>query len=199
MLKVIKIQNYQIDQTFLENTHAGAHNIVGLRASDELVQKAVYESLAPKMLGACLNFIPDRSMAEEVMNNGFVKAFFNIKKYKSEGSFEGWVRKIMIRESLSFLRKKKFLISDQSETILEHQKTYQKPVEEVSEIQRLIEKLPIEFKMVFNLYAIEGYSHQEISVLLKIPEATSKTRLFRARKLLKEQLTTTIKKSNGRF
>jgi DNA-directed RNA polymerase specialized sigma24 family protein len=105
----------------------------------------------------------------------------------------------MIRESLSFLRKKKFLISDQSETILEHQKTYQKPVEEVSEIQRLIEKLPIEFKMVFNLYAIEGYSHQEISVLLKIPEATSKTRLFRARKLLKEQLTTTIKKSNGRF
>ena len=137
------------------------------------------------------------SHEEEVMNNGFVKVFFNIKKYKQEGSFEGWVRKIMIRESLSFLRKKKFLISDQSETILEHQKTYQKPVAEVSEIQRLVMQLPVEFKLVFNLYAVEGYSHKEISELLKIPEATSKTRLFRARKLLKEQLT--LQKSNGRF
>ncbi|WP_430411697.1 RNA polymerase sigma factor [Kordia sp.] len=178
-------------------TNKQIHNIDGLRANDELVQKAVYEALAPKMLGACLNFISDRSMAEEVMNNGFVKVFFNIKKYKQEGSFEGWVRKIMIRESLSFLRKKKFLISDQSETILEHQKTYQKPVTEISEIQRLVMQLPVEFKLVFNLYAVEGYSHKEISVLLKIPEATSKTRLFRARTLLKEQLTT--KKSNGRF
>lgn len=180
------------------NTREEIHNIDGLRANDELVQKAVYEKLAPKMLGACLNFISDRSMAEEVMNNGFVKVFFNIKTYKSEGSFEGWVRKIMIRESLSFLRKKKFLISDQSETILELQKTYQKPVEEVSEIQRLVEKLPMEFKVVFNLYAIEGYTHQEIAELLNIPEATSKTRLFRARKLLKEQLQT-AKQSNGRF
>ncbi|WP_053002286.1 RNA polymerase sigma factor [Kordia jejudonensis] len=173
------------------------HDIDGLRANDELVQKAVYESLAPKMLGTCLNFISDRSMAEEVMNNGFVKVFFNIKKYKQEGSFEGWVRKIMIRESLSFLRKKKFLISEQSDTILEHQKTYQQPVAEVSEIQRLILQLPVEFKLVFNLYAVEGYSHKEIAELLNIPEATSKTRLFRARRLLKEQLTT--KKSNGRF
>ncbi len=197
MLKVIKIQNNQIGQPFLGKTKKEIHNIDGLRANDELVQKAVYEALAPKMLGACLNFISDRSMAEEVMNNGFVKVFFNIKKYKQEGSFEGWVRKIMIRESLSFLRKKKFLISDQSDAILEHQKTYQKPVAEVSEIQRLVMELPVEFKLVFNLYAIEGYSHKEISELLKIPEATSKTRLFRARKLLKEQLTT--KKSNGRF
>jgi RNA polymerase sigma-70 factor (ECF subfamily) len=198
LLKAIKIQNNQIGQPFLGKTSEEIHNIDGLRANDELVQKAVYESLAPKMLGACLNFVSDRSMAEEVMNNGFVKVFFNIKKYKSEGSFEGWVRKIMIRESLSFLRKKKFLISDQSDTILERQKTYQEPIEETSEIQRLIQQLPIEFKLVFNLYAVEGYSHKEISELLKIPETTSKTRLFRARKLLKEQLLT-AKKANGRF
>lgn len=197
MLKAIKIQNNQIGQPFLGKTQKKIHNIDGLRANDELVQKAVYDALAPKMLGVCLNYIADRSMAEEAMNNGFVKVFFNIKKYKQEGSFEGWVRKIMIRESLSFLRKKKFLISDQSETILEHQKIYQKPITEVSEIQRLVMQLPLEFKLVFNLYAIEGYSHKEIAELLKIPEATSKTRLFRARKILKEQLT--LKKSNGRF
>jgi RNA polymerase sigma-70 factor (ECF subfamily) len=71
-------------------------------------------------------------------------------------------------------------------------------VEEVSEIQRLIEQLPLEFKLVFNLYAVEGYSHKEIAELLKIPETTSKTRLFRARKLLKEQLQT-LKNAHGRF
>ena len=198
MLRTIQIQNNQIGQTFLEKTNAEAHNIKGLIKGDELVQKAVYEAFAPKMLAACNNFISDRTLAEEAMNNGFVKVFFNIKKYKQEGSFEGWIRKIMIRESLSFLRKKKFVIASQSEVILEKQKTYQKPIEEVSEIQRLIEQLPIEFKLVFNLYAIEGYTHKEIGDLLKIPETTSKTRLFRARTLLKEQLQT-IKKANGRF
>lgn len=198
MLNTIQIQNNQIDQTFLENTHAGTHNIKGLVKGDELAQKAVYEALAPKMLAACQNFLSDKTLAEEAMNNGFVKVFFNIKKYKHEGSFEGWVRKIMIRESLSFLRKKKFVIASQSEHILSSQKTYQEPVAETSEIQRLVAQLPMEFKLVFNLYAIEGYTHKEIAVLLKIPEATSKTRLFRARKILKEQLQTTTQ-SNGRL
>ncbi|EDP97475.1 putative RNA polymerase ECF-type sigma factor [Kordia algicida OT-1] len=198
MLRTIQIQNNQIGETFLEKTNAEAHNIQGLIKGDELAQKAVYDTFAPKMLAACNNFISDRTLAEEAMNNGFVKVFFNIKKYKNEGSFEGWIRKIMIRESLSFLRKKKFVIASQSEIILEKQKTFQKPVAEVSEIQRLVEQLPIEFKLVFNLYAVEGYAHKEIAELLKIPEATSKTRLFRARKLLKEQLQN-HKKANGRL
>ncbi|AXG68244.1 ECF RNA polymerase sigma factor SigW [Kordia sp. SMS9] len=182
----------------MENTNAATYNIKALIKGDELAQKAVYDAFAPKMLAACQNFISDKTMAEEAMNNGFVKVFFNIKKYKNEGSFEGWIRKIMIRESLSFLRKKKFLIASQSDVILERQKTYQKPVDEVSEIQRLVDELPLEFKLVFNLYAVEGYAHKEISELLKIPAATSKTRLFRARTLLKEQLQT-LKKANGRF
>lgn len=198
MLKAIQIQNNQIGQTFLENTDAATYNIKAVIKGDELAQKAVYDTFAPKMLAACQNFISDKTLAEEAMNNGFVKVFFNIKKYKNKGSFEGWIRKIMIRESLSFLRKKKFRIASQSEIILERQKTYQKPVEEVSEIQQLVEQLPLEFKLVFNLYAVEGYSHKEIAALLKIPEATSKTRLFRARKQLKEQLQT-LKKANGRF
>ena len=198
MLRSIQIQNHQTVQTFLRKTDVEAYNLVGLRNKEELAQKAVYDMLAPKMLAACQNFISDRSMAEEVMHNGFVKVFFNIKKYKEEGSFEGWVRKIMIRESLSFLRKKKFLIASQSETILSSQKTYQEPLEEVSQIQKLVEQLPLEFKLVFNLYAVEEYSHKEIAKLLKIPEATSKTRLFRARKLLKEQWQT-LQKADGRF
>ena len=198
MLKTIQIQNNQIGQTFLENTDAATYNIKAVIKGDELAQKAVYDTFAPKMLAACQNFISDKTLAEEAMNNGFVKVFFNIKKYKNKGSFEGWIRKIMIRESLSFLRKKKFLIASQSDIILERQTTYQKPVEEVSEIQRLVEQLPMEFKLVFNLYAVEGYSHKEIAKLLKIPETTSKTRLFRARKLLKEQLQT-LKNAHGRF
>jgi len=198
LLKSIQILNHQTGQTFLEHTDTKVYNIKALIKGDKRTQKIVYDAFAPKMLAACQNFISDRTMAEEAMNNGFVKVFLNIKKYKAEGSFEGWIRKIMIRESLSFLRKKKFVISSQSETILERQKTYQEPVQEMSEIQRLIEQLPIEFKLVFNLYAVEGYSHKEIGELLKIPETTSKTRLFRARKLLKEQLQT-LKKAHGRL
>lgn len=198
MLNSIQIQTNQTRKTFLEKINVEKHDIVGLRKNDKLAQKAVYDTLAPKMLAACQNFISDSAMAEEAMQNGFVKVFFNIKKYKHEGSFEGWVRKIMIRESLSFLRKKKFLIASQSEIILSSQKTYQEPLEEVSQIQQLVEQLPLEFKLVFNLYAVEEYSHKEIAKLLKIPEATSKTRLYRARKLLKEQLQT-VKKAHGRF
>ena len=198
MLNTIQIQNHQLGQLFLEKTQEQIYHIKALRKGNELMQKAVYDTLAPKMLAACQRFIPDRFVAEEIMQNGFVKVFFSIKKYKESGSFEGWVRKIMIRECLTYLRKKKFLIDSQSETILEQQKTYQTPIAEESEIERLINQLPLEFKFVFNLYAVEGYSHSEISELLKIPEATSKTRLFRARKLLKEQLQKTTM-SNGRF
>lgn len=196
MLKRLKYQPFSV--TFLDKKQKEIHQVKALHKGDELAQKEVYELYAPKMLSVCRNFISNFHVAEEVMHNGFVKVFFNIKKYKAEGSFEGWIRKIMIRECLSFLRKKKYKVDEYSEEILKNQKTYQKPVEETSEIQRLIDRLPLEFKVVFNLYAIEGYKHQEIAEMLSIAETTSKTRLFRARKILKEQLQI-VKKSNGRF
>lgn len=161
-------------------------------------QHTLYEMHAPKMLSVCRYYIKDVQQAEEVMLNGFFKVFTQLKSFKSEGSFEGWVRRIMIRESISFLRKKKRL--DFSADDME---VYEKPVKdsnvefEVDDLQQLIDKLPEGYRMVFNMYAIEGYKHSEIAEMLSIGESTSKSQLFKARKLLQQQIKQLKNASNG--
>ena len=124
--------------------------------------------------------------------------FTQLKTFKAEGSFEGWIRRIMIRESISFLRKKK-----QLEFSADDMEIYEEPVNysniefEVDEIQLLIDKLPEGYRMVFNMYAIEGYKHSEIAEMLSIAESTSKSQLFKARKLLQQQIKQLNKASNG--
>jgi len=165
----------------------------------ELIQKAakynreaqhtLYEVHAPKMLSVCRYYVKDVQKAEEVMLNGFFKAFTNLNSFKNEGSFEGWLRKIMVRESISFLRQQKqieFSIED-----IENSNDYSNAMEtdlEVNDIQQLIDELPEGYKMVFIMYAIEGYKHHEIAELLNISEGTSKSQLFKARQLLQEKL-----------
>ncbi|MFD1615502.1 RNA polymerase sigma factor [Gelatiniphilus marinus] len=152
-------------------------------------QQLLFEWHAPKMLSVCRYYIKDMQDAEEAMLNGFFKVFSKLKEFKNEGSFEGWIRRIMIRESISFLRQKKnieFLVED-----FEHENNYTSNIKtniEVAEIQQLIDALPDGYKMVFVLYAIEGYKHREIAKLLNISEGTSKSQLFKARKLLQEKL-----------
>ena len=161
-------------------------------------QQALYEIHAPKMLSVCRYYIKDVQQSEEVMLNGFFKVFTQLKTFKSEGSFEGWIRRIMIRESISFLRKKK-----QLEFATDEIEIYEQPVNygntelEVDEIQILIDKLPDGYRMVFNMYAIEGYKHSEIAKMLSITESTSKSQLFKARKLLQKQIVQLNKASNG--
>jgi len=161
-------------------------------------QHTLYEIHAPKMLSVCRYYIKDVQQAEEVMLNGFFKVFTQLKSFKAEGSFEGWIRRIMIRESISFLRKKK-----QLEFAADDMEIYEKPTNyantelDIEEIQRLIDKLPDGYRMVFVMYAIEGYKHSEIAKLLDIAESTSKSQLFKARKLLQEQIKQLNKTSNG--
>ena len=161
-------------------------------------QQALYEIHASKMLSVCRYYIKDVQQSEEVMLNGFFKVFTQLNSFKSEGSFEGWIRRIMIRESISFLRKKK-----QLEFATDEIEIYEQPVNygntelEVDEIQILIDKLPDGYRMVFNMYAIEGYKHSEIAKMLSITESTSKSQLFKARKLLQKQILQLNKASNG--
>jgi RNA polymerase sigma-70 factor (ECF subfamily) len=161
-------------------------------------QHTLYEMHAPKMLSVCRYYIKDVHQAEEVMLNGFFKVFTQLKSFKSEGSFEGWIRRIMIRESISFLRKKKKL-----EFSADDMEVYEKPVNdtnvefEIDDIQQLIDKLPEGYRMVFNMYAIEGYKHSEIAEMLSIGESTSKSQLFKARKLLQQQIKQLKNVSNG--
>lgn len=169
-------------------------------------QQAFYERFAPKMLGVCIRYIHDREEAEHVMIGGMVKVFEKLEQYSGEGSLEGWVRRIMVNESLMYIRKNKNMSLE-----VEVEKADQEPnyhsLEtslEAEDLMRLIAGLPVGYRTVFNLYAIEGYNHKEIAETLGISENTSKSQLSRARKLLQAQLAELQKKelknskSNGK-
>ena len=152
-------------------------------------QRLLYEKHAPKMLSVCRQYIKDIHFAEEAMLNGFFKVFKNLKTFKFEGSFEGWVRKIMVRESISFLRKKQRLVfvEDYDNTFVADVVVIETDLD-VHHLQRMIDSLPEGYKTVFVMYAIEGYKHKEIAELLQISESTSKNQLFKARKVLQERI-----------
>jgi RNA polymerase sigma-70 factor (ECF subfamily) len=152
-------------------------------------QHVLYELHAPKMLSVCRYYIKDVHQAEEVMLNGFFKVFKYLKSFKNEGSFEGWIRRIMVREAISYLRQKKKIEFATEDEYLEQDYTNNiKTNIEVAEIQQLIDSLPEGYRMVFVMYAIEGYKHSEIAELLSISQGTSKSQLFKARKMLQKKI-----------
>lgn len=152
-------------------------------------QHVLYELHAPKMLSVCRYYIKDVYQAEEVMLNGFFKVFKYLKSFKNEGSFQGWIRRIMVREAISYLRQKKNIEFAVEDDYLEHDSSNNINSNiEVAEIQLLIDSLPEGYRMVFVMYAIEGYKHQEIAELLKISEGTSKSQLFKSRKMLQKKV-----------
>ncbi|WP_303318362.1 RNA polymerase sigma factor [Flavivirga abyssicola] len=152
-------------------------------------QHVLFEIHAPKMLSVCRYYIKDLQQAEEAMLNGFFKVFSNLKSFKNEGSFEGWIRRIMVRESISFLRQKKRIEFSVEDFEFSNDYTNDMSTEiEVAEIQQLIDALPEGYKMVFVMYAIQGYKHYEIAEILNITEGTSKSQLFKARKWLREKI-----------
>ncbi|WP_282069050.1 RNA polymerase sigma factor [Olleya namhaensis] len=151
-------------------------------------QHVLFEMHAPKMLSVCRYYVKNLQHAEEVMLNGFLKVFTNLKNFRGEGSFEGWIRRIMVRESISFLRQKKtiqFVDDDYEHVEIQDESSQQY---DVAQLQELIDNLPEGYKMVFVMYAIEGYKHAEIAKLLNISEGTSKSQLFKARKLLQNNI-----------
>jgi RNA polymerase sigma factor (sigma-70 family) len=152
-------------------------------------QQTLFEMHAPKMLSVCRYYIADLQYAEDVMLNGFFKVFTHLESFKNEGSFEGWIRRIMVRESISFLRTQKQIEFSVEE--IKYENDYDDSINtniEVAEIQKLIDELPEGYKIVFVMYAIEGYKHHEIASMLNITEGTSKSQLFKARKLLQEKI-----------
>ena len=160
-----------------------------LRCAKRTAQHEVYRMLSGKMLSVCRQYINDIHYAEDVMITAFLKVFTIINKYEGKGSFEGWVRRIMINESISFLRAQKKLtylddvvVSSEDET-----EEYYGDLS-LEDIQILIDNLPEGCRMVFNLFALEGLKHHEIAQMLQINEGTSKSQLSLARKLLKNQL-----------
>ena len=155
-------------------------------AHNREAQQQLFEQFSPKMLGVCRQYVKDNHHAEDLLLSGFLKVFVNLHKFKHEGSFEGWIRRIMVNTCISYLRKKNLVDLSDEDFVFNDAATDSLENTSVEDIQKLIDKLPKGYKMVFNLFAIEGYKHSEIAEELGISESTSKSQLFKARKLLQE-------------
>lgn len=153
-------------------------------------QNTLYRQFAAKMYGVCLRYAKDSTDAEDILQDGFVKVFQHIGSFKNEGSLEGWIRRIIVNTALEKFRKKNPLYPVGE--IYEVAKNLKYDDIDghiaVQELMGLVQKLPPGYKVVFNLYAIEGYSHKEISEQLGISEGTSKSQLARARATLQEEV-----------
>lgn len=152
-------------------------------------QQCIYDHFAPKMLGVCRCYIKDLQFAEDVMISAFVKAFLHLKTFRHEGSFEGWIRRIMVRDCITYLRKRQFVVFDDDQFPDDGQHGAQTSSNlDLERIQKIIDDLPEGYRMVFVLYAVEGYRHSEIAELLSISESTSKSQLYKARRVLQEKI-----------
>lgn len=166
-------------------------------ANNRSAQQKLYTQFSPKMLSVCRQYIRDVHQAEDIMITAFMKVFTNLNKFQFNGSFEGWIRRIMVNESISFLRVQKKVKFIDDETFFEERFNNIESKFSVDDIQFLIDNLPDGYRMVFNLYAIEGYKHQEIAEMLGISEGTSKSQLSHARKTLQNQINKSKNYSNG--
>ncbi|WP_299049042.1 RNA polymerase sigma factor [uncultured Polaribacter sp.] len=156
-------------------------------ANNREAQQQLFEQHSPKMLGVCRQYVKDLHHAEDLMLQGFLKVFTNLHTFKNEGSFEGWIRRIMVNTCISYLRKKNVIDLSDEDYVFNDAATESLENTTVEDIQRLIDQLPEGYKVVFNLFAIEGYKHSEIAVKLEISESTSKSQLHKARKVLQEK------------
>ena len=177
-----------------------AQLITALKRGESRAHKIVYERFAGKMLAVCTRYCANRADAEEVMLDGFMRVFEKISQFREEGSFEGWIRRIMVTESLMFLRRSK---QGRQEILLdeinaEPDYEWADTMLNENDLLQLVNQLPDGYRTIFNLYAIEGYAHAEIAQLLSISEGTSKSQLSRARALLQVNLKK-IEQESGRL
>ncbi len=166
----------------------------GCAAGRRSAQNLLYRKYASTMMAVCLRYAPNRSEAEDLLQEGFLKIFQCISGYRKEGSFEGWMKRIMINNALNQFRRNRrvpFLkdIEEINETeILTSDDTELEPDVPAEKLLGLIQMLPEGYRMVFNLYVFEEYSHKEIAEMLNISENTSKTQLLKARRFLRKRL-----------
>ena len=150
-------------------------------------QKEFYHRFAPRMMGVCYRYVQNVGEAEDVLQEGFIKAFRDMKQFRNEGSLEGWLRRIMVNSALNFLNHEKYF---RSEIDLEFVRTAPSDspdaldLMENNEVMEMIGELSYGYRTVLNLFAIDGYSHREIGEMMGIGESTSRSQYARARQLL---------------
>lgn len=162
----------------------------GCKAGNRKMQEALYRQTAPKMLVVCMRYAKDTMEAEDVLQMGYVKVFQKINEYRGDGAFEGWIRKVMVNTAIESYRK-----NLRSMNVVPIEDAYDQPSTGfdfsrlgMQDLLKVIQKLADGYRVVFNMYIIEGYSHKEIAETLGISKGASKSQLSRARAILKEEI-----------
>jgi RNA polymerase sigma factor (sigma-70 family) len=183
-MKVVSIKNTAVQLTEEDI-------IAGCTEGRRDCQKALYDRFASKMFSLCLRYAPDYHTAEDLLQEGFVKIYYNIYKYNGSGSFEGWMKRVFINHAIEQLRKAdRYFAADDIANIPESTTSGNEIVGKLAldDLMKLVQALPTGYRTVFNLYALEGFSHKEIAEMLEITDGTSKSQLARAKGMLKEML-----------
>ena len=160
------------------------------RKGNPKAQKSLYEYFAPRMMGVCIRYAGNRDAAGDLLQDGFVKVFTRLNEYMAVGSFEGWMRKIFINCALEKIRRSKVFPLTFPTEETEQETSFPNALEEISaqEMLDLIHRLPPGYQTIFNLFAIEGFSHKEIGAMLRITEGTSRSQYARARYTLQQMI-----------
>jgi len=164
--------------------------IEGCVNNNREAQYKLYNLMSGKMFAVCLRYAKNREAAEDILQDGFVKVFTNIEKFRGDGSFEGWVRRIIVNTAVEYYRKSAKMYPVVNVDDVNKDIPWQDTGDnlELEDVMNMINNLSTGYRTIFNLYVVEGYSHKEIADMLQINEGTSKSQLARARYLLMEMV-----------
>ena len=162
----------------------------GCKKGNRIAQEGLYKSLSSKMMGVCLRYAKDSEEAQDILQMGFIKVFQKVSDFRGEGSFEGWIRRIMVNTAIETYRKnlRSMNVVSIDEVYDQAQTTFDMNGLETKDLLNLIQELASGYRLIFKMYVIEGFSHREISQRLGITEGASKSQLSRARGILKEKI-----------
>jgi RNA polymerase sigma-70 factor (ECF subfamily) len=182
---VLPLKHMNLDRTFTVDSL-----LDGCKRGDRKAQESLYKALASKMMAVCTRYAKDTFEAEDILQMGFVKVFRKVSEFRSDGSFEGWIRRIMVNTAIETYRKnlRSLNVVDIDEVYDQPQSTFDMGKLELNDLMKLVQQLSNGYRIVFNMYAIEGYSHKEIAKELGISEGASKSQLSRARGILKDKI-----------
>jgi RNA polymerase sigma factor (sigma-70 family) len=165
--------------------------LTGSIRNNAAAQEAFYDRFSPRMLGVCYRFAKSREDAEDMLQEGFIKIFTQLNQYRNEGSLEGWIRRVIVHTCINVLKKNKKFADTVDITYAHGFHTNEDLVPSLLQAKQIVEyirSLPLGYRTVLNLYAIEGYSHKEIGIMLEIGESTSRSQYTRAKAMLEEIL-----------
>ncbi|HLO58082.1 MAG TPA: sigma-70 family RNA polymerase sigma factor [Bacteroidales bacterium] len=167
------------------------HKIIsGCQENDPRAQRELYDMFRTKMFGTCLRYAGNYEDAQDILQEGFIKVFEKINQFAFKGAFEGWIRRIMVNTALEKYRVHyRHMVTEENAVMPVNEESEDITAEmEARELVNIIQELTPRYRVVFNMYALDGYSHKEISEMLNISEGTSKSNLSRARTILQEKV-----------